>query len=159
MSKREKAPRQFNSSLPQRTTRLTTSKPMRKRKPRTADEKAAKFAREYGGPERHAFVESLPCLVPGCPNPSRNAHVVKDGEKGMSRKAGYTAIAPCCDFHHTDPEHGLHKLGPRTFERLHRVDLAALAAHTERQWQRHQSDLTPLSRIVPGVVRAIVEGQ
>lgn len=106
-------------------------------KRKSAAEKAAKFLREYGGDERHAFVESLPCIVPGCPRASRNAHVVKDAEKGMGRKAGYRSIAPVCDCHHTDSPHSLHEIGPRSFERLHGLVLADCAVATERAWQQY----------------------
>lgn len=153
MTKRQKGPRQYNSSLPQRTTRLRASGPIRPTK-KTKAERDAKHEREYGGEGKRAFVASLPCIVPGCPNPSEAAHVVRiDG--GMGRKGNHLGLAPCCPFHHRDPMHGLHKLGPRTFERLHRVSLEVAARRTEDAWRQHHSAPVPLSRIVPGVVATL----
>jgi hypothetical protein len=120
-----------------RYTALQRGGPIRPKR-RSASEKAAKFEREYGGEGKRAFVASLPCIVPGCPRrPCENAHVVNI-DAGMGRKGSHLGLAPCCPFHHRDPVHGLHKLGPRSFEKIHHVSLAACAERTERAWVAYQ---------------------
>ena len=114
----------------------------RRRKVRSREE----TQRVYGGPERIEWLKAQPCVVMGCGRgPCEVAHTQNGG---TGRKADACHTVSLCPAHHRE----LHAIGVRTWESLHRLDLAALAAHTERQWQRHQSDLTPLSRIVPGVV-------
>ena len=131
----------------QRTTRLRASGPIRAKK-----RSAAETQRVYGSDERISWLKQQPCVVMGCGRgPCEVAHTENGG---VGRKADACHTIPLCPTHHRES----HVVGVQTFSRLHHLDLTALAAHTERQWQRHQSAPVPLSRIVPGVVRAIVEG-
>jgi len=92
------------------------------------------FARAYHSEERVEFVQSLPCIVPGCDQPSENAHIEGDGG---SRKADYVKVAPIYSGHHRTRKDSLHALGREAFEGTHYVDLAALALDTERCFRRY----------------------
>jgi hypothetical protein len=122
---------QRRTPLPRATTPIART-PIR-RKQRSASEKAEKFFREYGGPERHAGVETLPCIVLGCPRKSVNAHVVNI-DAGTSRKGHHRGIAPLCDCHHTE----LHDIGPRSFERIHHLSLDLAARRARDAWDALQ---------------------
>lgn len=117
-----------------RKTPLRSHTPIRARNPKR---KAKAFARAYESEAFVLFVQSLPCIVRGCPRKSECAHLVKvDGGAGLKGRA--SGCGPMCPFHHRDPVHGLHKLGPRTFESLHRIDLAACAEATARAWRAQE---------------------
>lgn len=92
--------------------------------------KAKDRERAYGGPDRIAWVQRLPCWVCGH-GASQNAHV-KTG--GMGRKADARWIVPLCESHH----HELHQHGQKTFEKKHSVDLAFAAQIVDARWQVHQ---------------------
>lgn len=93
------------------------------------------FARSYHSSERVEFVKALPCIVPGCRiRPSENAHIRTDG---LSRKGPYVEVVPACSGHHRTRADSMHALSFAEFEAEHLVDLAALAADTERIWRRH----------------------
>jgi hypothetical protein len=94
--------------------------------------------RAYGPPERRAWVRSLPCCIKDCPNPSANVHVSPENEpSGMGRKGDYCYIVPMCNFHHIQ----LHTLGQRSFNDLHRTDVALVAVATHVKWlERDQDD-------------------
>lgn len=77
----------------------------------------AKRRKEQFGPQAD-LCRALPCLVCGR-RPSDAAHVRSRGAGGT----GLGNIVPLCRFHHD--EQG--RLGIRTFERRHRVDLAEWA--------------------------------
>jgi hypothetical protein len=109
-------------------------KPPKRLRAKNAKNAADTFARCYHSEERVEFVQTLPCIVPGCTQPSENAHIEGDG---TSRKAGYEKIAPICKGHHTTRRDSLHNVGREEFEGTHLVDLAALALDTERIWRRY----------------------
>lgn len=100
--------------------------------------KAAEFTRCYGSEERVEWVQTLPCIVPGCTQPSENMHIEGDG---AGRKADANKVVPCCCGHHRTRKDSLHNLGREAFEGEHLVDLAALALDTERCWRRYAGTL------------------
>lgn len=53
------------------------------------------------------------------------------GAGGMSRKADAETILPLCAAHHRE----LHQHGAVSFQRLHRISLAACAEATARAWR------------------------
>lgn len=114
---------------PQPRPKKEPKRPKAKNVARSADE----FTRTYGSPERCEFVQTLPCIVPGCDKPAENAHIEGDG---AGRKADATKIAPICRGHHRTRRDSLHNLGREAFEGEHLVDLEALALDTERCWRR-----------------------
>lgn len=104
-----------------RTTRLRTKNPDRRRR---------EFARCYGSPERVAFVQARPCVVPRCgASPCENAHV---GTGGAGRKADADRVVPLCPAHHRE----LHRRGARTFAVAHDLDLQLHAARADALWAR-----------------------
>jgi hypothetical protein len=112
---------------------------------------AADFQRVYGSTARVQWVQSQPCSVMACPrSPSETAHTVTGG---MGRKADAATTIPLCAYHHAE----LHQVGTHSFEVLHRVPLAWLAAQTAEAWAAHeaQSGLVHVSEVVPGVLAAM----
>ena len=102
-------------------------------KARNAKRKASEFARCYHSKERVEFVKSLPCFATGIRGKSDNAHVTRDGSEGMGRKGGYRCIAPL-----TREAHRLWDTNPVRFtERYGEFDGEAMAAWTQREWERH----------------------
>lgn len=102
-------------------------------KQRNEERREREFARAYHSKERVEFVASLPCIVSGCKRgPRDNAHVTAGA---MGWKSDYTNIAPACRPHHTRLD--THPEGREGFEGEFYVDLAALAADTERLWQHY----------------------
>lgn len=109
-------------------------KPPKPLRAKNAARAADTFTRCYGSEERVEWVQTLPCIVPGCDKPSENMHIEGDG---ASRKADYTKIVPCCGGHHRTRSDSLHNIGREEFEGTHLVDLAALALDLERAWRRY----------------------
>jgi hypothetical protein len=124
-------------------TRMLRRAPTR-RKPRKASERE----RIYGPKGRVEFVQSLPCIV--CQSfPSDNMHIKGDG---VSRKAGYQWIVPCCRTHHEDA----HRIGIKTFARAFDIDLELAAIATQQQWLAYQArNPEHISSIVKRVVEDI----
>lgn len=159
-AKREKAPRQYNSTLPRpkklqspssvskterdekRGSGRARPEPRRKplargKPPKKRRRSASEFKRIYGSKARVEWVKSLPCVCDTIlcgteANPIENAHV-KNG--GAGRKADAKWIVPMCRGHHR----GYHTIGAEWFRKTHRLDLSAAAARTEQAWQ---SELT-----------------
>lgn len=90
--------------------------------------KAKEWQRAYGSPERCDFVNWYGCVVCGY-TPCENAHLENDG---MGRKANYDLIVPLCPTHHREQEGRT-----QAFQRDHDIDLYALAAQVEREWQSY----------------------
>ena len=117
--------------MPLRRTRLERRRPV---KPYNPKRRAAEFARCYGSKERVEWVQAQRCSVPGCHRaPCDNAHVVRDGSEGMSRRGGYRCVAPLCRFHHGVLD--THPDGPRAFEHTYSIDLMTAAAMTHARWR------------------------
>ena len=91
--------------------------------------KAKSFERAYGGAARVEWVQRQPSVVSGA-SPCCNAHV-KTG--GAGRKADARWIVPLTREEHDE----LHRIGQRSFEAAHQVDLAHEAYVTESRWEQH----------------------
>jgi hypothetical protein len=108
-------------------------------RPRNPKRRASEFARCYGSKERVAFVKSLPCIVRRslsfavCDGEIHNHHTKNDG---IGRKGPASSIVPLCSRHHEL----LHEGGSEAFSDAYGLPLNALAADTERRWQRHQRE-------------------
>ena len=133
---------------PKRTGRI-------KAKPRTAKERA----RVYGTPEHQEFLRAHGCVC--CTRRPVELHHVRNG--GMGKKSGAANLVPLCTACH----YRLHQTGTATLEH----DFAKeLGGKTLREWAtryasawtklapKQTTKLTPLSAIVPGVVKAMTEG-
>ena len=139
---------------PKPEPRVKTPRPPKARKPMkrggrvkpvNAERKAENFVRCFHSLERVEFVKSLPCLVgaPSCKGSVQNAHVVKDGSEGASRKGGYRCIAPLCRFHHIEC---LHRSSQEAFEKVFGVDLQNEADRTELAWLGYSGQLHTLEQ-------------
>lgn len=93
----------------------------------------SEWNRIYGSRVRVAWVKAQRCCVSHfgyCAGPIENAHVTNDGEKGMSRKAGFACIAPVCREHHRAfDQHRFPFHSPAA-----RASMAFYAARTQREW-------------------------
>ena len=96
-------------------------------KPRNAKRKAAEFARCFHSAERVEWIKSLPCCVSGIRGDIENVHVRGDG---AGRRAGFAWIVPMARELHRE----LHRIGIRSFEIKHDVDLYAKACNTAQAW-------------------------
>lgn len=99
--------------------------------PRNAKRKSERWTRQFGSPERVAFVRSLCCVA--CLNfgEIENHHITSRGAGGVA-----TDIVPLCQTCHR----AWHKQGRRTFcarWEIFEEDLRGFAAHTEEMWQKH----------------------
>lgn len=97
--------------------------------------KAENHLRAYGGPERIAWIQRQPSVVSGA-IPCVNAHV-KTG--GAGRKADARWIVPLTDAEHQE----LHRIGQRSFEAAHQIDLFALATIVDARWEQYRATITP----------------
>lgn len=119
----KRSPMPPRKAWPKRHTRI---------KARNAKRFAKNHARAYGGDERIAWVQSLPCVVPDCADGPRECAHVRTG--GVGRRADASAVVPLCAYHHRIQ----HAIGVVSFASMYGLDLAALAELTERAWQQTQ---------------------
>lgn len=125
-------------TTPVATVRPPAAKsPTRKKTPKKVNKKraAAEFKRCFHSKARQKFVQLRPCIVSNAEcqyiaGISANAHVVKDGSEGASRKGGYKCIAPACDFHTVLDT----QLRGEEFEKKYGISLQAKADATEAAW-------------------------
>lgn len=113
-------------------------------KARNVKRHTTEWARKYGSEARVLFVKSLACCACGVVGYSEVAHI---GNGGAGRKADARYTVPLCGARYgtrlgspwkTEGCHAKsHRIGIRTFERMHHLDLPALAEETERSWQAH----------------------
>lgn len=154
--RKARTPKKRFSSIPEKSyaekiaasQRLRSTTPPKKKRAKSKAEKVAKLDREYGGPERIAWVAQLPCV--GCgyrgPVPRENAHVISGG---TSRKADARWIVPLCARRNMGlPASPLgvwiegchrksHRMGQKSFEAFANIDLKAAASRIESEWQAH----------------------
>jgi hypothetical protein len=104
-SSHKQSRKQFNSTLPARTSFLRSSPPVSRSTPERTPvprgnpaRKAASFARCYGSIARVEFVKALPSVWDGA-GPCVNAHVGRKGA-GARRKADADQIVPLTDAQH-----------------------------------------------------------
>lgn len=103
-----------------------SGKPMKKK---NAKRRQSEFARTYGGRERVEWIKSQPCAVSGVRGDIENVHT-RGG--GAGRKADAAFVIPLSRELHRQ----LHRLGKASFEAKWNVDLDAIAARVEADWQR-----------------------
>jgi len=129
-----------NSTLPAPTKPMRRSPPKKSieergaiakkaRRTRSPGAAAKRFERGFGSLERVEFIQSLPCIVCGR-GPVEAAHAKSRGAGG-----GPDDLLPLCggpDGHHAEQ----HRIGVRTFEKRHGVNLKASAAVHARLWAR-----------------------
>lgn len=89
-------------------------------------------------PRHQKFIRSLECIVPGCPNKTQFCHVRRGLPAGTPSWArGGTGMKPHdafgypgCEDHHI---HDQHRIGERSFELKHGVDLLGTALDLARR--------------------------
>ena len=114
---------------------------------------AQNHARAYG--DKAAWIRLHPCCACGYLK-SEAAHV---GSGGMGRKADSTMLVPLCGVHtiledqgawiyaeQIDGCHADSHRGVETFQAVHGINLRALAAAYEAQWQVHLARTFPNGR-------------
>lgn len=75
-------------------------------------------------PAHRAWVRSHRCCVPGCQlMPIECAHVSRSSSGGMGMKSSDAMCLSLCREHHAES----HRIGEKTFNRKHGIDMMALA--------------------------------
>src|SRR5260370_36636870 len=77
-------------------------------------------------PRYLAWIRTLPCLVCGRTTGIEAAHT---GPHGIAQKSSDRSAVPLCRPHYRTGRDSYHKLGPRAFERHHRLDLHEVVSH------------------------------
>ena len=79
----------------------------------------------WRSPSHCTFVRTHECCVPGCGDrPIEVAHVRRGSDAGMGRKPSDYFTVSLCRSHHAEQ----HRIGEQSFDKLHGIDLGALAA-------------------------------
>lgn len=71
------------------------------------------------------WIRTLPCSVCGS---TRNIEAAHTGAHGLGQKAPDSSAIPLCITHHRSANHSYHKLGPRKFAEVHRLNISAIVA-------------------------------
>ena len=71
------------------------------------------------------WIRSLPCCVCRTTRAIEAAHT---GPRGLSQKSSDLSVIPLCVKHHRTGPDSYHKLGPRRFAEMHRLDIPAMVA-------------------------------
>lgn len=124
MTLKRKTPLRAKKRIQSKAAKPKPRKPIKKTNPKR---RKKRFADAFGGEDRVAFVQALPCIV--CwKRPSEVAHIRSRGAGG---KAADTV--PLCKTHHAEQ----HAVGVKTFAAKYELDLPNWAAWTEENWQHH----------------------
>jgi hypothetical protein len=76
-------------------------------------------------PQYLAWIRTLPCSVCHTTGRIEAAHT---GPHGIGQKSADTSAIPLCQKHHRTGNDSYHKLGPRRFAEVHKLDVSAIAA-------------------------------
>jgi len=71
------------------------------------------------------WIRTLPCSVYRTRRAVEAAHT---GPHGLSQKSSDLSAIPLCGRHHRTGDDSYHKLGPRKFAEVHRLDLRGIVA-------------------------------
>ena len=80
------------------------------------------------------WIRTLPCAV--C-RTTRNIEAAHTGAHGLGQKAPDSTAIPLCVTHHRTANDCYHKLGPRKFADVHKLNIAGIVARAECQ-ARHR---------------------
>ena len=72
------------------------------------------------------WIRTLPCSV--C-RTTRAVEAAHTGPHGLSQKSSDLSAIPLCARHHRTGDDSYHKLGPREFAEVHRLNIPAIVAH------------------------------
>jgi hypothetical protein len=76
-------------------------------------------------PKYLRWIRTLPCSV--C-RTTRNIEAAHTGPHGLGRKAPDSTAIPLCAKHHRIADDCYHKLGPRKFARIHKLNIPEIVA-------------------------------
>jgi hypothetical protein len=76
-------------------------------------------------PQYLRWIRTLPCSVCGSTRYVEAAHT---GPRGLGQKSPDASVIPLCARHHRTGPDAYHRLGPRRFSDVHRLDIPALVA-------------------------------
>jgi hypothetical protein len=85
------------------------------------------------------WIRTLPCSV--C-RTTRQIEAAHTGPHGISQKSSDLSAIPLCRKHHRTGDDSYHKLGPRRFAELHRLNIRAIVARLSAK---------PLIRVEAGI--------
>jgi hypothetical protein len=71
------------------------------------------------------WIRTLPCSV--C-RTTRAVEAAHTGPHGMGQKSSDLSVIPLCAKHHRTGDDSYHRLGPRRFAEVHRVNVQAIVA-------------------------------
>lgn len=90
----------------------------------------------YRGPARdpryRAFVRQYPCAACGSTRFVEAAHT---GPHGLGTKAPDDDIIPLCYWDHWGGPDSLHRLGPKTFQKLHGIRFGSVIRSLQAEWK------------------------
>ena len=89
-------------------------------------------------PRYLAWIRTLPCAVCGSERGIEASHT---GPHGLGQKSPDSSAIPLCPKHHRTGRESYHKLGPRRFAEMHRIDIPSIV---------RRLNLKPLIRIESG---------
>lgn len=79
------------------------------------------------------FLRTQPCAVWGCQaHYTEAAHI---GGRGLSQKADDRQAIPLCRRHHQSGPNALHRLGPKRFQLLHRLNFRLIAEKLNQKYE------------------------
>ena len=82
------------------------------------------------------WVKTLPCAVCG----RNGAEAAHTGRRGLGQKAPDEQCIPLCPRHHRDYPDALDIAGPRRFQEMHGIDIAALVVRLQGAWKLLQDN-------------------
>ena len=94
-----------------------------------------------------AWIRTLPCVVCGS---TRGIEASHTGPHGLGQKSSDFSAIPLCIKHHRTGKDSYHKLGPRKFAELHKLDIPAIV---------NRLNLKPFIRIETGMFIGSLEDQ
>jgi hypothetical protein len=129
-SREDETRRQWNSSMPAPTKPMQRSGPLKPKK-RSAKEKV----RVNGPPGFSEWLHAQPCLVAGrkqhvCLGGIEAAHLLKDNQSGMGRKAGWQMQGPLCLGAHRLA----HTIGHLSFQKVFDVSFVVEIQRIQALW-------------------------
>jgi hypothetical protein len=107
----------------------------------------SRMPRSVRNPKYLAWIRTLPCLVCGARRGIEASHT---GPHGLGQKSPDTSAIPLCTKHHRTGKDSYHKLGPRKFAELHKLDIPAIVSRLNQK---------PFIRIETGMFIGYLEDQ
>jgi hypothetical protein len=81
-------------------------------------------------PKYLAWIRTHPCVVCGA---SRGIEASHTGPHGLGQKSPDSSAIPLCAKHHRTGNDSYHKLGPRKFSQVHRLDIPEIVRKLNRK--------------------------